>query len=157
MSLLIDNLKVVNEKEIPLYVDIRFDLEEITSNKSSTFYSKSVNKDIAVDINLEAVKNSLYNLFTTIPGQKILNPIYGLNLMQFVFNGITEGNSKLMGEIILRGINIFEPRVVVQKIYIFPDIENHTYQIGLRLDVPSLDIKGLTLKGSLSESGFFID
>jgi phage baseplate assembly protein W len=155
MSLLIDNLKVVENKTKPLYVDIRFDLEESFS-KSPTLFSNNVNKDLAVDENIEAVKNSLFNLFTTIPGQKILNPIYGLNLMQFVFNGITEGNSKIMGEIILRGITTFEPRVVVQKIFIFPDIDNHTYQIGLRIDVPSLDIKGLTLKGVLSESGFFI-
>ena len=36
--------------------------------------------DIVADYDLGAIRNSLVNLFTTIPGQKILNPLFGLNL-----------------------------------------------------------------------------
>ena len=154
-SIVIDGLRVTSDKTKPIYTDIKFDLET-GSIKSPTFFSKKVEMDLVPSHDIDAIKNSIFNLFTTIPGQKILNPIYGLNLIQFVFNGITEANSKLMGEIILKGINTFEPRLSVKKIYILPDPDNMTYEIALKLDVPSLNIEGVTVKGVISESGFFI-
>lgn len=154
-SIVIDNLKSKAKDKTYLYTDIEFDLS-IGKNINPSLNSNNTVVDLVVDHDIEAIKNSLLNLFTTIPGQKILNPIYGLNLAQFLFSGITESNSRLMGEVILRGITTFEPRITVKKIYIFPDPENHTYEIALRLDVPSLNITGLTLKGTLSESGYFI-
>jgi len=154
-SIVIDTLKV-KDKGKPIYVDIELDLKQNYA-KSPRLNSKNVLKDLVASFDVDAVKNSLFNLFTTIPGQKILNPIYGLNLLQFVFTGITEINANLMGNLILEGINKFEPRLEVKKIFIFPDIENQTYEIGLRLDVPSLNILGITLQGKLSESGFYFN
>ena len=154
-SIVIDTLKV-KDKGKPIYVDIELDLKQNYA-KSPRLNSKNVIKDLVASYDVDAVKNSLFNLFTTIPGQKILNPIYGLNLLQFVFTGITEINANLMGNLILEGIGKFEPRLEVKKIFIFPDIENQTYEIGLRLDVPSLNIIGITLKGKLSESGFYFN
>lgn len=155
-SIVIDELRIKRDKSKPLYTDISLDLK-VGSATKPTLFSKNVVQDVVVDYDIEAIKNSIFNLFTTIPGQKILNPIYGLNLMQFVFNGITENNSRIMGEIILKGINTFEPRLKVRKIYIFPDIENQTYEIALKLDVPSLNIEGVSIKGVIAESGFFIN
>jgi len=106
---------------------------------------------------MDAVKNSLYNLFTTVPGQKRLNPVYGLNLLQFVFTGITTQNANTLGNLLLEGIRRFEPRVEVKKINVFADIENQTYEIGLRLSVPSLNINEVALKGLLSESGYYFN
>jgi phage baseplate assembly protein W len=119
--------------------------------------AKDTIKDLEVSNDIAAIKNSLFNLFTTIPGQKILNPIYGLNILQFLFTGISDDNARAMGNVILRGIQKYEPRVEVVKIYVMADIENQTYEIGLKLNVPTLNIEGLALKGTLSESGFYIN
>lgn len=155
-SIVIDTLKVRNKPGVPIYTDLRFDIQQNTV-KSPGLESKNIVKDLLVSNDIDAIKNSLFNLFTTIPGQKILNPIYGLNLLQFVFTGISEINANNMGNLILEGINKFEPRIEVKKIFIFPDIENQQYEIGLRLDVPSLNIIGVTLKGRLSESGYYFN
>lgn len=155
-AIVIDQLKARDNVKKALYTDIAFDLK-IGYIKNPRLESKNTITDILVSNDIEAVKNSLFNLFTTAPGQKILNPVYGLNLLQFIFNGITDINARSMGRIILNGINKFEPRLVVKKIYVIPDIENQTYEIGLRLDVPSLNITGLSLKGVLSESGYIFN
>ncbi len=149
----IDSLKSV--KANPLYTDLKLDLS-LNYTRDPRIESKDTIKDIKVSDNLEAIKNSIFNIFTTMPGQKILNPVFGLNLLQFLFTGVTDENAQLIGENILSGLQKYEPRVVVQKIYVVPDAENNTYQIGLRLDVPTLNIKGLPLKGILSESGYYI-
>jgi phage baseplate assembly protein W len=155
-SIVIDGLKATDNKNKPIYTDIKLDLLP-GSVKSAALFSKNSVNDLVASYDIDAIKNSIYNLFTTVPGQKILNPIYGLNLLQFVFNGITESNSRLMGELILKGIKAFEPRLEVKKIYIFPDMDNMSYEIAIRLDVPSLNITNVTLKGVMSESGFYIN
>lgn len=151
-AIVIDELRQQEDK--PIYIDLRLDLSK-DYVYDPRLGSKNIIKDINVSYDLEAVKNSLFNLFTTMPGQKILNPVYGLNLMQYIFTGITDDNAQAIGDNILRGIAKYEPRVVVRKIYVIPDPENNTYQIGLRLDVPTLNITGIQLKGSLTESGYY--
>lgn len=155
-AVVIDQLKARDTYSKPLYVDINLDLKQNTV-KNPTLESQSIIKDIVASYDMDAIKNSLYNLFTTIPGQKILNPIYGLNLMQFVFDEITDLKARSIGQLILNGITKFEPRITVKKILVVPDIENQTYEIGLKLDVPSLNINGISLKGVLSESGYYFN
>jgi phage baseplate assembly protein W len=153
-AIIIENLS--NKKGgKPTYTDLRLDLK-LNYTYDPRLESKDIIKDIEASYDIEAITNSLQFLFTTIPGQKILNPVYGLNLLQFLFTGITEDNARAMGEIIYRGILKYEPRVDVKKVYVFPDPENQTYEIGLKLDVPTLNIEGLPLKGVLSESGFYL-
>jgi len=155
-TIIIDELKNRDSFKKPLFTDLKLDLE-INTVRDPRLESKNVIKDVVASYNIDAIKNSLFNLFTTVPGQKILNPIYGLNLMQFLFTGINEVNARSIGDLILKGIQRFEPRLQIKKIFVIPDTENHTYEIGLRLDVPSLNITGISLKGVLSESGYYFD
>lgn len=155
-AVVIDALKARDSYKAPLYIDIKLDLK-INSFRDPRLESKDVVKDIMASYNVDAIKNSLFNLFTTVPGQKILNPIYGLNLMQYVFEGITQAKARSIGQLILNGIKKYEPRIKIVKIVVIPDIENQSYEIGLKLDVPSLNIDGLSLKGTLSESGYYFN
>ena len=154
-SIVIDTLKI-RDKDKPIYTDLQLDLKNNYIN-NPRLESKNVVKDIKASYDIDAIKNSLLNLFVTVPGQKILNPVYGLNLLQFVFTGITNQNANTLGNLILEGIRKFEPRVEIKKINVFTDIENQTYEIGLRLSVPSLNIQEVTLKGVLSESGYYFN
>lgn len=154
-SIVINTLKA-KENNKPIYNDLTLDLKSNYID-DPRLASKDVIKDILSSKDIDAIKNSLFNLFTTVPGQKILNPVYGLNLLQFVFTGITRQNANALGNLVLEGIRRFEPRVEVKKIYVFPDIENQTYEIGLKLGVPSLNINEVSLKGVLSESGYYFN
>jgi phage baseplate assembly protein W len=155
MSLVVIDALKAKDKNKPLYVDIKLDLKQKYTN-SPKLMSKDVVADFVESKDLDAIKNSIFNLFTTIPGEKILNPTYGLNLLQFIFTGITEESSRVMGDLIVKGIGKYEPRLKITKVYIFPDIDEQTYQIGLKLDVPSLNLEGISIKGTLSESGFYL-
>jgi phage baseplate assembly protein W len=155
-SVVIDTLKITDNKNKAIYTDLNLDLK-LDYTREPTVNSKKTVRDITASYDIEAVKNSIFNLFTTMPGQKILNPVYGLNLLQFVFNGITETGARMLGDLIFKGISKFEPRVTVKKVYIFPDIENQNYEIALRIDVPSLNIIGISIKGKLSDSGFYLN
>jgi phage baseplate assembly protein W len=155
-AIIIKDLNRLPNKRQYTYVDLECDLK-IDYTKTNPLNNIKEQKDIIADYDVNAIKNSIFNIFTTIPGQKLLNPIFGLNLLQFLFTGITSPNAKLLGDTILRGLVKFEPRISVEKINVAPDIENQQYIIGLVLSVPSLNITGLEIKSTLSESGYYFN
>ncbi len=81
-SIVITELKKFPVERNYLYTDLEFDLK-LDYTKTSPLNNYTEQKDIDVDRDIDAIKNSIFNIFTTAPGQKILNPIFGLNLMYF--------------------------------------------------------------------------
>lgn len=113
-------------------------------------------RDILVDNDLDAIRNSLSNLFSTVPGQKLLNPAYGLNLLQYLFEPVTTSTANTIGETILNGITRFEPRVTVDKVRVVGNAEANEYNITLILRVPSFSPKDpLKLNAILSKNSTF--
>jgi phage baseplate assembly protein W len=151
---------VVNSLSLPvtdaLYRDLRLDLK-VNYTKNSELLKRRERRDIQVEEDFGAVKNSLFNLFTTIPGQKILNPVYGLNLAQYLFVPISVTQAQIIGESILTGIRRYETRVTVLNINVETDFDNNQYNILLQLSVPSLNITQVSVKGVLSESGYYFN
>lgn len=155
-AIVIKELNRLPKDRVNTYSDLELDLI-IDYTKNSALNNIREQSDIRADYNINAIKNSIFNIFTTIPGQKILNPTFGLNLLYFVFTGITTSNARSLGDIILKGINKYEPRVNVDNVNITTDIENQTYTIDMILSVPTLNINGLEVKASLAESGFYFN
>lgn len=113
-------------------------------------------RDILADNDLDAIKNSLSNLFNTIPGQKLLDPTYGLNLLQFLFEPVTTHTANIIGETILSGISKYEPRVTVDRIRVSGDAEKNEYNITMTIRVPAFPSKDpLKLDAILSQNSTF--
>ena len=155
-AFVIKNLNRLPKKRDHTYIDLELDLK-INYSRNSSLNNINEQKDIRADYDINAIKNSIFNIFTTIPGQKILNPIFGLNLYFYLFNGISYNNGKMLGETILKGLTRYEPRVTVDNINITTDIENQQYTVDMILSVPTLNIEELEVKGTLSESGFYFN
>jgi phage baseplate assembly protein W len=155
-SIVITELNKFPKERDYTYKDLEVDLM-IDYTKTNPLNNFKEQKDIVVDYDVAAIKNSIFNIFTTIPGQKILNPTFGLNLLYYLFTGITAENARMLGDTIIKGIAKFEPRVTVDNINITTDYENQQYTIDLFLSVPSLNIKGLQVKGTLAESGYYFN
>jgi phage baseplate assembly protein W len=112
-----------------------------------------ISRDISTDYDETAVKNSILNLFNTIPGQNLLNPEYGLNLARFLFDPLTETNGRVIGDTILTGLTRYEPRIVIRDIEIEIDEIEQTYYIVLNIEIPILS-STLRIPGTLSKTGF---
>jgi len=142
------------------YNDLHLDFTPVYNNTAFGGYTQNNELlrvqeiiDILADYDLGAIKNSLTNLFLTIPGQKILNPYFGLNLMQYVFEACDEDTANLIGNQIVSGITTFEPRVNLNKVRVVADPENHQYDIIISFYVPTLGTTSFQLFGTLSTSG----
>ena len=119
-------------------------------------FTNPISKDLKADFDVAAVKNSLNNLFNTIPGQNLLNPAYGLNLVQYLFEPINEINGRLLGNDIVEGITTFEPRVVINSIDVEIDEPEQTYNITLNILIPLIDTQ-IQVPGTLSKTGFTLN
>ena len=117
-------------------------------------FNNPIKKDLDNDYDGTAIKNSIFALFNTIPGQNLLNPLYGLNLTQYLFEPISEINGQSIGEAILTGISIYEPRVVVKGIDIQVNETEQTYYITLNISMPFLNNNVVRIPGTLSKTGY---
>jgi len=143
-------------EEGPLYTDLLLDLK-VDYTQNTQLEKRREIKDLQRSEDIGAIKNSLFTLFTTMPGQKILNPIYGLNLMQYLFVPVSVSQAQIIGESIFTGIKKFEPRVAIRNINVEADVENNQYSIAMIISVPSLSINEVTLVGVLNESGYYFN
>lgn len=118
-----------------VYSDIHLDIA--TSSDYSAEALQVIKKnDIKADYDLNAIKNSLNNLFNTRPGQRFLFPNYGLNLSQFIFEPVTEYNGRLIGEKIVRSVQLFETRVTLKQCNVSLMPDENQYDINLILEFP---------------------
>jgi phage baseplate assembly protein W len=155
MAIKINNLNSKNPKGYS-YVDIHFDLQEIQKDGGRGMGTSIVaGKDIVVDTNTTAIRNSLINILSTSKGQRPLLPNFGINLYSYIGSPITESMGGLMAAEIQRGITQWEPRVKVDKIYIIPNPDQYLYQIILAFTPVNLQNEQIVLTGNLAqEKGF---
>lgn len=138
-----------------LYKDLALDLNPAYSYNNQ-LNKKEFLKDVQASYDIEAIKNSIVNAFLTSPGDKILNPTYGIDLRRFLFEPIDDFTTEILKDDIETNLPLMEPRITINDIFIDADEEENQYNIELQIDVPSLGVYGLSIKSRLNTSGYTI-
>ena len=159
ISLKLTDISVTKQQDTALnsghlYKDIALDL------KPSYYYVGQINrsiplKDVQALYDLEAIKNSVRTCFLTSPGQKILNPIYGVDLRRWLFEPINNDTAYFIADDINVKLPTFEPRIEIRNVSVVPNIEEQQYDVTLQIDIPSLNIYGVSLRNYLNSNGYF--
>jgi uncharacterized protein len=158
-SINFNNLKNTNYSQKKYtYTDIYLDLTEepseiIVGNRNNN----SKGRDIKAAYDINAIKNSIINLFNTVPGERFLLPDYGCDLRQYIFEPISETNARFIGRTIKRSISQWEPRVKIVNISIDAYIDKQQYVIILTLNIPFLQTDTtFNFEGILNKQGFTV-
>jgi phage baseplate assembly protein W len=163
------------------YNDLHLDMEFDYTQNNELLKDKEI-KDIITDYDYAAIRNSIRNLFLTLPGQKILAPEFGINLFQYLFRPCDTITANQIAKEIYAGILRFEPRVQVilvevialngiKSLGLVSPIQSHrqalakqgtitdenTYEVNLILGVPRVSTGSFKLVGTLSNSGFYFN
>jgi len=139
------------------YSDIKLDLT-MHYTQNNQLLKKDEIRDLEALYDLGAIKSSLFNLFNTFPGQKILNPSFGLGLGKYLFDPVSLGIAEKIGQEIRKGIGLYESdRVSIEQLKVVPDEEQQQYYILLTITAPRMKITGITIPGTLSNSGFIFN
>ncbi len=103
---------------------------ELTANANKT--------NIIRNNDANSVLGSLKNLFTFKPGERILEPEYGLNLSEFLYQQMNDKTAQSIGLKIFNGIKKWEPRVSIRNINVYPDYDDNTYYITIKFTIARL-------------------
>ena len=118
-----------NKQENKVYFS---DVSLISKQKIST--SNNSNFVITRSINVEAVKNSLRNIFSWQQGERILDPEFGSRLKEYLYQGLTQFNIEQIISEINRVVLYYEPRVTITEIRNITSIDDQENNI-VRLDI----------------------
>lgn len=136
-----------------LYKDIGFDLvNRYTDNVE--LYKNNENTDLKPIYDANAVLNSIKNILTTSPGEKLLNPLFGVDLRDYLFDPVTETRAFFLGTDLYNGLTEQEPRITIDRVDVVAAIDEQQYDIDLNISIPSLNINGITLRGILNNDGY---
>jgi phage baseplate assembly protein W len=149
MALDFNELKKTTTKKSAnfIYSDLSLDFVE-------TVDSSTGKRDAKSDYDILAVRNSIINIFSTNKGENLLNPDFGSNMRVILFEPITASNARKVGDIMLGTIKKYEPRVIINDIKIYPDIDNQQYDVTLNLSVKNFNTKEISLSGIFSATTF---
>jgi len=138
-----------------VYADLHLDFK-LQSSLSNKFLNDpgTQYKDVNVDYDIRAIENSIKNIFNTKPGEKILNPAFGLDLGQFLFEPISEETAREIGNTILEQLPLYEPRVTLNSIDIIGRENENEYIVTMSITIPELNNLNTQIKGVLDTQGF---
>jgi len=136
------------------YADLKLDLD-LSSHIPSTPVGVGKNAvDFRLSYDENAIFNSIRNIFNTKKGQKILNPIFGLDLEVFLFDNISRENADIIGKTIYEELPIYEPRITVDSVNVIARPDDNEYEISITIIIPLLDNKAASTTGILTEGTF---
>jgi|14BtaG_2_1085337.scaffolds.fasta_scaffold00488_10 phage baseplate assembly protein W len=160
MAVRLDNLKLtsIEEKSLEsgyLYKDIKFDLE-MTRFSKPELYSKPTLNDLDEIQDGQAVINSVKNILTTTPGEKLLNPTFGLDFRSYLFEPINTTTSYFLAQFIYSNLGVQEPRITLEGLSIEGFEDQSQYDIVINYSIPKLNIHGLSLNATLNKDGYVL-
>ena len=138
------------------FADVKLDLSIGDIITNFPIDQRKVTNDAQMLVDEEAIKQSVSNIFNTIPGQKLLNPYIGLDLKRFLFSPITESTGHDIALAILEGLVEQEPRISVKDISIEGVIAQSTYYISFSILFPMLKNTEIKTSGKLNSTGFIL-
>ena len=136
------------------FSDLHLDLQinQLVTNESA---KNTQQQDIVADYDLGAIRNSIINMFLTSPGEKILNPEFGIDLRDYLFEPISEGVGTIIQNQILTNLTVFEPRIIVNQVTVEPDFDNSQYTINIDVAVPFIGVDTYIIKTYLNANGYY--
>lgn len=138
-----------------LYKDIKFDIE-FSRYVRDELYSKAEPKDLAELQDAASVFNAVQNILTTAPGEKLLNPTFGLDLRKYLFEPINTTTSYFIATNVYENLGVQEPRIQLEGVSVTGEPDEAEYYIDILFSIPSLDIYDLNLKATLNRDGYVV-
>jgi len=154
----IDSVSVTEAEEAALkqqylYKDLFLDItNRVSFNRQLN--RKEELKDVQGLFDIESIQNSIANALLTSPGQKILNPEFGVDLRRFIFEPVSVFTQLEIEADINENLPLFEPRIELENVEVIANEDLQEYRITLQINVPSLNVYGLSLRSVLNSNGY---
>ena len=99
----------------PIYRTFAFQHPDIESPQGSGLLVRASGELAMVEMG-ESVRQAIFLLMTTVPGERVMRPDYGCDLHQLVFSPNDETTAGLAIHYVQRAVDLFEPRAEVVRV-----------------------------------------
>tara|TARA_B100001250_G_scaffold165186_1_gene142174 strand:+ start:2603 stop:3004 length:402 start_codon:yes stop_codon:yes gene_type:complete len=106
---------------------------------SASFKINPLNDDLVPLKNEQAIARSIRNIVFTIPGEKPFQPDFGSNISSLLFESIDEVTAVNIKDEIRESIEIYEPRVILRDVAVFPDYDNNNFEATIVYEIVGID------------------
>jgi len=143
--------KVSKQGDYPFHVLGDYDGSELTDEQynslqvQTAWYKAGMSKsNYAIDksVNVRAVQNAIDNIFSWIPGERVLDPEFGTGIYTLLYEGITNLTEERIVADIRNSIQRCEPRVVnvqVSNASSTDDTEENTIRLEIYYQIRGLE------------------
>ena len=114
---------------------------------------KQQDGDLKVMTEEDAVVNSLSNIFGTMQGQRRMLPEFALPFFNILFEPIDEQTAYLIGNEMLNAIQLWEDRIEVLNVNVYPDEDNLQYVVTLTFKLRTSTSEPQTYTTILKQQG----
>jgi len=148
------NTATANNVNKYTYIDLHLDIAQKNIGISSNNKYQSINgKDITIDPDELAIRNSIFNILNTRPGQRFLIPTFGCNLLYYIGMPVTTITGNMIGHAVKEAITKWEPRVRIDRILIESKPDENEYDVTINISIPALKKRDINIIGSLTSQG----
>ncbi len=130
-----------------LYVDLKLDLRQSrsrTTDKNDVQSSiTNLNKDLECIYDTKCILHSLFELFRTPKGARVLVPTYGSDLYTYIGQAMTDLTCMSIKTMLEYDIKTWEPRVKVLNLLVTPEEDNSTINIEIYIEIPEISVRAL--------------
>lgn len=88
----------------------------------------------------DAIRSNLILYFSTSPGERYMNPAFGLDLRRQLFEHLTEQRREYIKDLVQAGLNTYFPLVAVESLTV-EEIADYTVQIHLEYSLRNRGIQ----------------
>jgi len=138
---------------------ININLGFASQDKDKGYKYKDVSLPLTLDIkrdfvelnDISSIINGITNIFQWRKGERVLEPEFGNNLHQYLYDPINNITAKNIGNELSVLIQRWEPRVKIENIIITPNTDANEYHIEFIYSIPSLTITGAVFETALQK------
>ena len=140
-----------------VYRDIYLDLSTSSFFTTRRLDVKESAREIRTLVDESAILQSVRNILTTAPGQKLLNPHFGVNLGHLLFQPVTYDQAHFMAEVISKELTRQEPRAKFTNVHVVGDPDLAQYTVSITAVIAELSKKEINISGIMTINGVKIE
>lgn len=100
---------------------------------SQLYVTPEGNVQILYDV--DVIAQSIRTILSTIPGERVMNPEFGSNLYNLLFEPMDEYTLEEIQDTIMTSITRWENRVSVDLVHVFPNEDRNFYDINIHITI----------------------
>lgn len=105
---------------------------------NSNLLLNSNKTDVITNDDVNAVFGSIKNIFDYKPGERILEPEFGMNFGGLLYEPMSEKTANSLGLTIHNTLKRWEPRINLGEIDVIPDFDDNTYYVTVNFTIKSV-------------------